>query len=166
MSRVKVEYRSTQRDVYINFCKYHPTIQLTFDQWKSILYSYNESFRDYILETGDKVKMPFGFGDFSIIKKKRRKIAEFRGREYINLPIDWKKTKEKHKVIYNFNFHTEGCFFGWIWFKETVRFKHSNLWYFRPSRVTSRLLAHYINTNNDYQHIYREWRKDYHILKH
>jgi len=79
------------------------------------------------------------------------------GKEYINLPIDWQKTREKGKVIYNFNYHTEGFFFGWHWFKQNARFKHSDLWYFKPSRTTSRLLSHYIKADDKYQHIYREW---------
>ena len=157
MSRVAVDWKSVDKDNYTNFCKYHPTIKLTFDQYKNIIYSYNESFKEYILETGDKAKMPFGFGDFSINKKKRKKMRVKNGVFIINLPIDWIKTREKHKIIYNFNFHTEGWFFGWIWFKKSVRFKHSDLWFFKPSRLTSRLLAHYLKTDDKYQNIYREW---------
>jgi len=43
------------------------------------------------------------------------------------------------KRIYNFNYHTEGFFFGWMWFKESARLKNIDLWYFKASRVTSRL---------------------------
>jgi hypothetical protein len=35
-------------------------------------YSFNEEYKQYILETGEKVKLPFGLVEFSIIKKKRR----------------------------------------------------------------------------------------------
>jgi len=157
--RVAVEFRSTSRDNYKDFCKYHPTISITFDQWKNIIYSYNESFKEYILETGEKAKMPFGFGEFSINKKKRKKIVEYKDRTYVNLPVDWQKSKEKGKRIYNFNYHSEGWFFGWMWFRRTATFRHSDLWYFRPSRLTSRLLAHYIKTGDKYQSIYREWTK-------
>ena len=52
------------------------------------------------------------------------------GKEFVNLPVDWQKTKQKGKIIYNFNFHTEGYFFGWIWFKESTRIRNINLWYF------------------------------------
>ena len=156
--RVKVDWRSGSKDNYKNFCKKHPVINLTYDQWRNIVYFFNESFRDYVLETGDKVKLPFGFGEVSINKKKRRKLKEVNGKEYVNLPIDWKKTKAKGKLIYNFNFHTEGYFFGWMWFKRTARFKQANLWSFKPSRTTSRLLSHYIKTNDQYQHIYRQWK--------
>ena len=163
MSRTPVDWRSASRDNYTNFCRRHPSIQLTYDQWRAIIYEFNESFKEYILETGDKVKFPFGFGEFSINKKKAKRHISFKTKdgvdhEVIGLPIDWQKTKEKGKLIYNFNFHTEGYFFGWCWFKNTARLRNTDLWYFKPCRGTARLLAHYIKTDNKYQHMYREWR--------
>jgi len=156
--RTKIEWRSASRNNYNNFCKTNPSIKLSFDEWKNIVYSYNEAFKEYILETGEKARLPHGFGEFSINKKKRRKIKGVDGKEFVNLSIDWKKTKEKGKVIYNFNYHTEGFFFGWIWFKETTRLKNSKLWYFKPCRNTSRLLSHYLNADEKYQHIYNQWK--------
>lgn len=157
--RIKIDWRSASKENYNSFCKKHPSIKLTFDQWRNIIYSFNDAFREYVLETGEKAKLPFGFGEFAINKKKRKKMKDVDGKEFVNLPIDWKKTREKGKRIYNFNFHTEGFFFGWVWFKSTARFKHSQLWYFKPSRNTSRLLSHYINADDKYQHLYHEWKK-------
>jgi len=159
MSRVKIDWRSSSKDNYKSFCKKNLLIKLTFDEWRNIIYSFNEAFKNYILETGEKAKLPFGFGEFSVNKKKRKKFKQVDGVEVINLPIDWQKSKEKGKRIYNFNYHTEGYFFGWVWFRETARLKHTNLWYFKPTRTTSRLLSHYIKTDEKYQHIYREWKK-------
>jgi nucleoid DNA-binding protein len=156
--RTKIDWRSSSKDNYREFCKKYPNILLSFDEWRNIIYTFNEAFKQYILETGEKIKLPFGFGEFSIKKKKRRRVSVVDGKEYINLPIDWQKTKERGKVIYNFNYHTEGFFFGWHWFKQNARFKHSDLWYFKPSRTTSRLLSHYIKADDKYQHIYREWK--------
>lgn len=157
--RVAVDWRSVSKTNYKDFCEIHTTIKLTFNEWKAIIYLFNETFREYILETGDKAKLPAGFGQFSIKKKKRKKqtILE-EGTTYIHLPIDWKKTKEKGKIMYNFNYHTEGFFFGWVWFKRSAVFKHSNLWGFKPSRVTSRLINQYINQDTKYQFIYQEWK--------
>lgn len=157
--RTKIDWRSASKQNYLDFCKKHPNVEITYDNWKVIVYTFNESFREHILETGEKAKLPFGFGEFSINKKKRRKMKGGDGREFINLPVDWKKTKEKGKIIYNFNYHTEGYFFGWLWFKASARFRNSDLWYFKPSRVTSRLITHYIQADNKYQHLYREWKK-------
>lgn len=159
MSRVAVDWRSSSKNNYNLFCKKYPATIISYDAWRNIIYTYNELFKEYILETGHKAKLPYGFGEFSINKKKRRKMKGIDGKEFVNLPIDWQKTKEKGKRIYNFNYHTEGYFFGWMWFKSTARFKNSDLWYFKASRLTSRLLSHYIKTNDKYQHLYIEWKK-------
>jgi nucleoid DNA-binding protein len=156
--RTKIEWRSSSKENYNDFCKKHPNITLSYDDWKNIIYLFNESFRNYILESGDKAKFPYGFGEFTINKKKRKKFKVVDGKEYVNLAIDWKKTREKGKRVYNFNYHTEGYFFGWMWIKEKARFKHSDVWYFKPSRITSRLINHYIKTDEKYQHIYKQWK--------
>jgi len=158
MPRVATDWISYGKKNYKEFCKNNPDIKLTYDEWRNILYTFSDEFKFYILETGHKARLPFGFGDFSIQKKKRRKKVGANN-EFINLPIDWKKTKEKGKTIYNFNYHTEGYFFGWQWFKKTALFKQSMLWYFKPSRVTSRLLAHYIFSDKKYQNIYKQWEE-------
>jgi hypothetical protein len=155
--RTKIDWRSASKENYNNFCKKHPTIKLTFYQWRHIIYTYTDSFKNYILETGERAKLPYGFGEFSINKKKRRRLKGLKD-EFVNLPVDWKKTKEKGKIIYNFNFHTEGFFFGWMWFKDTARLRHTDLWYFKPSRTTSRLLSHYLKTDDKYQHLYHQWK--------
>jgi len=157
--RTAVDWRSASKENYHHFCKKYNSVKLSFDEWRTIIYAFNESYKHYVLETGEKAKLPFGFGEFSINKKKRKKFKLINGKEYINLPIDWQKSKEKGKHIYNFNYHTEGFFFGWMWFKETVRFKNVDLWYFKPSRTTSRLLSHYLKINDSYQHMYNEWKK-------
>ena len=72
--RVKIDWRSASLENYKIFCKKHPTIKLTYDEWRNIIYSFNEAFKNYILETGEKAKLPFGFGEFSINKKKRRRL--------------------------------------------------------------------------------------------
>ena len=159
MPRVKIDWRSASKENYSNFCKKNPTVKVTFDEWRNIIYTFNDSFKNYILETGEKGKLPYGIGEFSINKKKRKKIINVDGKEIVNLPIDWQKTKQKGKVIYNFNFHTEGYFFGWVWFKETSRLRNSQLWFFKPSRNTSRILSHYIKTDEKYKELYRQYRK-------
>ena len=79
MSRVAVDWRSASKKNYEDFNKKHPLISLTFDEWRNILYGFNESFKHYILETGEKEKLPTGFGEFSINKKKRRKTKGVNG---------------------------------------------------------------------------------------
>lgn len=129
---------------------------MTFEKWKSIIYGFNEMFRDYILETGDKIRYPLGLGEFSVNKKKTRRMYK----EHILLPVDWIKTRQLGKKVYYFNDHTEGFRFKWYWFAKTARIKHCKYWVFKPSRVSSRELGKYLKKpNSDYQFIYREWSK-------
>jgi hypothetical protein len=153
MSRTAVEYRSASNDCYKSFCKKHPNIKLTREEWRAIIYGFNEIYKEYILETGFRVKLPSGLGDFTVTKKMRKRVKGKNG-EFINLPVDWKKTREKGKVIYNMNYHTNGYFFGWTWVKTSTRLRYAELFYFRPCRVTSRLLNHYITIDDKYQNMY------------
>ena len=73
--RTAVEWRSSSKSNYEDFCKKHPSIKLTYDEWKNIIYTFSEKFKEYILETGEKAKLPLGLGEFSIVKKKRKKIT-------------------------------------------------------------------------------------------
>lgn len=156
--RVKVDYRSGSPSCYKDFKKKHPEIKLSQQEWTEIIYQFNESFRNYILETGSKEKLPWGFGSFSITKKLRAVTKTTpSGKTYTNLPIDWKKTMEKGKRIYNFNYDTDGYFFGWIWFRNDSRLKLQQIWRFKPSRVSSRMLAHYIKSNKKQQDLYLQW---------
>jgi len=154
--RIKNEWRSASMENYKEFCKVYPDTNISFKDWKIIIYSYNEEIIKHILETGEKVKLPEGLGEIAIIKKKRA-LRTGRNGEFINLHVNWKKSRELKKRIYEFNFHTEGFSFHWRWFKRTARIHLATLFYFNATRVNSRLLGHYLKTDNKYQHIYMEW---------
>jgi len=156
MSRSAVDWSSARTKNYKEFCKNYPHITVSIEDWRKIIYAYNEEFKFSILETGSRIKLPEGLGSFSIEKKKRQQFAG-PNNEHINLPVDWVKTKEKGKKIFNFNFHTEGFFFGWKWFRPRTSITHTQLWHFKPTRVTSRLLAHYLKTDTKYMNLYKNW---------
>lgn len=159
MPRVKVSWRSASREQYKDFKEKNKSIAISYEQWKEIIYAFNYDFRDYILTYGDKCKIPFGFGELTINKRKVRKTRLVDGVERIALPVDWKKTREKGRYIYNFNYHTEGYRFKWFWFPKTARFKYSKLWVFKPSRVSSRKITEFLaRTDEDFLNIYREWK--------
>lgn len=157
MPRVKVQYRSTQKEVYKRFKQKYPEIKIDFDTWASVIYNFNYAFRDYVLETGYRCKFINGFGDFAITKWKPDKTRVVNGEERIVLPVDWKKTKEAGKKIYHLNYKTDGYKFKWKWFARAARIIDTSIWNFKPSRVSSRLLKHYIELSN-YQHKYLSWK--------
>lgn len=157
--RVKVDWRSGSSEQYKHFCKENPDIKISKDEWLNIIYSFSDMFRTYLLETGKKGKLPGGLGEFAVSKKKRKLTKRLpNGKEVINLAIDWKRTKQAGKVIYHLNYHTGGYFFGWKWLKRYCRLSGADLWYFKPCRSTSRLIKHYIATDEKYQHLYLNWK--------
>jgi hypothetical protein len=155
--RQHVDFSSVSDINYKDFKKKHPTIKLSYKEWRAISNSFVDHFRTHILETGERGRLPNGLGEFTIRKKKRDKTVIINGKEYINLPVDWKASKEKGKKIYNFNYHTDGFFFGWLWCKRTTIFRNSKVWVFRPARVASRSIARYIFSDEKYKDIYKEW---------
>ena len=154
--RPKVDYSQTSKSTYKQFRAEHPEIDIEYLDFINIIYSFNYAFRDYLLETGMRGKLPWGIGDFAVSKRKPQTKKMLRnGDEVINLPIDWQKTKARGKRIYHMNAHTEGFKFRIKWFKKSPRFNYSEIWNFKPSRVTSRLIKHYITEGH--QHRYYEW---------
>jgi hypothetical protein len=158
MSRVKVQFRTASRGVYNGFCRRYPEVTISYQDWREVVYTYNYMFRDYILETGDRGKLPYGLGAFSISKKKIKKIKDYNGKEYINLPVDWAKTRKAGKRIYNFNAHTDGYRFKWIWFNRDCRFTCSDIWIFQPSRVSSRKITEYLKKPQQSE-VYKQWQR-------
>lgn len=163
MSRTKIGYRTNSRQSYNNFCKNHPDIKITFSQFKDVISTCNQMITDYVLETGEKFKLPFGFGELSVDKWKPKKYVEYNGKQYINLPVDWVKTKKVGTLVYNLNAHTDGFRFKWYWFKSTARFEGSRCFVFKPCRKISRKLSSNLKKPNSiYQHIYKEWNPKNH----
>ncbi len=157
--RLKTDYRTTSAATYKKFSELNPDIEISYEDWKKVLYTYTHIIRDYILDSGDIAKMPFGIGLFAISKRKVSKIkVDPYGKEWINMPIDWKKTKEAGKYIYHFNNHSDGYRYKWKWFIKTARFHLAFIWNFTPHRDSSRKLATYIKKpGSKYSEIYKEW---------
>lgn len=157
----KVGYKTGSKETYLEFCKAHPKINITHRQYKIIITAYNKMFRDYILETGEKFRMPHGFGDISIRKWKKAtyNIHPITGEKHIALAIDWARTKAIGKRVYHLNSNTDGFRFQWKWFKDTAKIEFPFIYNFKPARETSRKIAEYIKKIPDHYHTYREWNK-------
>ncbi len=158
MSRVKVQYRSGSKEVYGKFCLKHPEVKITFTKWKEVIEGFAHQFRDYILGTGEKGRLPGGLGVFAISKKKIKKLKVHAGTEYVNLPIDWQKTRKAGKRIYNFNTHTDGYRFRWHLFQRECRFSDSDIWNFKPSRDSSRGITKALQILGQ-KEIYKQWQR-------
>lgn len=156
MPRVSVDFRTASKEVYKKFCDKFPHINITFDQFKSIVYTYTDIFKNYIMFSGEDAKLPWGLGSFTIVKKRPTVIKNPNtGEERINYPVDWKSTKELNKIIYHLNYHTDGYRFNWVWFRSSAKIYQTDIWSFKPSRETSRELNKHIKSDPVFYQIYQ-----------
>lgn len=159
MPRQKVDYSSSSKSVYEKFCSRHPEVTIGYTEWKAILKAYNQSYRDHLVRTGDKIKLPWGLGPFAISKKKMRRMVMCKdGVERMMLPIDWAKSKALGKRVYHLNLHTNGYVYHWYWFMQESKLPQASIWVFKPARDTSRAIK---NVANDpkYIDIYKQWKR-------
>jgi hypothetical protein len=156
--RTKIEYRQASKETWKRFCDANPDIKITYLAFQKIIYGFNYAFRDDTIQTGKKNKLLYGFGVFVVEKYKRRKTKILPdGTEVFNLSVDWKKTRELGKYVYHLNRHTDGNSLRWRWFPRSAKFKMSEVWSFKPSRISSRLIKHYLLQDTNQQNKYFNW---------
>jgi hypothetical protein len=161
MVRYKPDYVTSSALVYKRFLKEHPNINISSREWANVLKIFNELFLEYALQTGERTKLPFGFGTLAISKKKTIKIIDRGDKKFIGLPIDWTKTHQLGKRVYLLNTHSDGYRCRWFWFKRDSNIGSPEIWMFRPSRTTSRMMARYLNDEDGLHYLdkYQNWEK-------
>lgn len=163
MSQRKKEYRTNSKENYDVFLQKHNLTEadISFSKWKENLAICNWMFVEYALRTGMKVNLPFGFGPLAVNKKMLKRFKEYNGKKYINLRIDWAKTKKLGKRVYHTNEHTDGYNYKWKWFPDEARFYLSDLYVFNPGRYASRAISKYLKKPGaDFKSLYLEWSKN------
>ncbi len=136
--------------LYKEYCLERGKKPVSYTTYKKITLTSNQFLSDKILE-GKRIKLPFGLSDVFINKYKQEPKTE-NGR--INLPIDWKKSKELGKRVYHLNQHTDGYTFKWFWLKSDAKFKFKDLWSFKAVRKNTRSVNKKIRVD-DVE--YKEW---------
>lgn len=159
MSRPSIDYRTASKEAYTKFTENNPSVTLSFEDYKRIIYTYNNLLVTHMLETGEMVKMPYGLGEIVVNKYKPKRYKKTKdGEEYINLAIDWVETKKQGKHVYLLNHHTEGYKFYWMWNWWKSRIKLAFIWKLEMARVHSRALTAYLKKpNSKYKDIYRQY---------
>ena len=159
MSRPARGFRTASKNCYNSFCRKNPEIHITFEEYKKILYTYNELLVTYLLETGEKYKIPYGLGEVVVNKyKPKQYVIDPTGVEHINLPIDWKESKKHGKKVYILNSHTDGYKYYWMWNYWKTKIKFSSIWRFSMARVHRRMLNVYLRKpNSKYKDLYRQY---------
>lgn len=163
MSKRKVEYVTYSRKNYDRFITENKISEkeLPYDKYVKNLKICNWMYIEYALRTGLKTTFPYGFGSIAINKKKLKTFKIFEGKKYVNLRIDWNKTKKAGKKIYHTNEHSDGYNFRWLWFNTDAKMHLSELYVFKPGRYASRAINKYIRKSPEYKEMYLEWMKPY-----
>jgi hypothetical protein len=162
MPRYKLEYSSISVRVYKRFKKAHPEVKLDKKTWVKVIQNFNLLFGEYLLQTGEREKLPYGLGSFAISKKKTIKIIRQRdGTNHIGLPIDWKRSKEVGRKIYIMNNHSDGFRAKWKWFPEDSNMRIYAIWAFKPVRNRSRDIARYLKDEDGaiYLEKWKQWER-------
>ncbi len=163
MSRAYFDWRTASREAYNNFLKANPKVELSFENYKCIIYTYNQKLADYLLETGEPIKLPFGLGTIVINKyKPKTSRISASGKEIPNYSINWQETKKIGKYIYYLNAHTEGYKYYFMWNYGKAKMKCAYIWKYEMARVHSRQLKTNLKTPNaEYKNIYKEYLKQW-----
>lgn len=164
MSRKKRQYRTYSRENYDRFIKENniSPIELPYKKFCKNLEVCNWMFIEYPLRTGLQVTLPQGFGSIAVNKKMLKRYVEFNGKKYMNLRVDWNKTKLIGKKVYHTNEHTDGYNYRWLWFNKNATFTLADTYVFKPGRYASRAITKYLKKpNSPYKDLYSEWLKPY-----
>lgn len=161
----KADLRTDSQSAYERFCEANPDVKISKQKWAAVVRGFNESIIDYILETGEKVRLPWGVGALSVSKFKPRRTKIFEGKEYINLAVDWAATKRLGKRTYHLNAHTDGNRFKWYWFRKDCMIDFSPVRFFKPCKSASHKLAAYLKGNPEkYGQMYKPMSKKFNNL--
>lgn len=160
MSKKKREYRTNSKENYLAFIKEHKISEseLPYAKYCKNLEINNWMWVEYALRTGSKVTLPFGFGSIAVNKKKLKLYKEYNGKKYVNLRVDWARTRKAGKIVYHTNEHSDGYNFKWLWFNSDSKLFLADLYVFKPGRYASRAINKYVRRpKSEFKDLYMEW---------
>lgn len=157
----KLEFSSGALINYHKLRREDPTVILSKEDWLNILKTFNSLFMEYLLQTGERDKLPFGMGAMALSKKKAMRIGrDAQGNEYNILPVDWQKSIKAGKKIFILNAHTDGFRAKWKWFPRDSNIRMSGIWSFKPADAKSLEITRYIRDEDDnYLDKWKEWER-------
>jgi hypothetical protein len=138
--------------LYKKYCKDQNIEPVDYRMYKKVLTTSNQILSEKVLD-GKRIKLPFGLSDV-FINKYKQEVKNQDGK--VNLPIDWKRTKEFGKKIYHLNKHTDGFIFKWFWAKGDAKFKFKDLWSFKAVRKNTRAINNKIKQGEELN--YKEYQ--------
>lgn len=141
MARTPISY--SKKEFLNSFRLKYPGIELTSSEYYEIISAGGSEYADALLEDGE-VKMASRLGPLNIRKfKPKGKGTTF------GVITDRHESAKQKKAVYQFNDHTGGWMYRFIWNKRKCKsVMDKNMWVFRPIRSLKRRLAQLLKTGN------------------
>lgn len=161
MSRPKRDSRTGSLEFYKEFKERYPKYNISYKEYVSILKYYNLQIANHVLDTGQKIKLPWGIGELCINKYKRKVYKiDSKGEKVYNYKIDFQKSKELGKKVYHLNLHTDGYQYHWFWSTTTSKIKYARIWSLTMAREHSRELVRRLKLpTSQYKDLYRMFQR-------
>lgn len=140
MSRTPVSF--TKKDYYANFKLRYPKTTIDPVTHFTILKAAGSAIADLLLQEGS-IKMGSRIGELAI----RKFIPKGKGSKFavFTNPL---KSSQQGKAVYEFNDHTGGFIYRFLWNKRKCQGIHDkNMWIFKPLRSLKRRLAYLLKNN-------------------
>lgn len=122
-------------------------IQVPYSQYISVLTEMCNVILEYVLESSEGFKMPYGLGFVQIGKYRPKKFTPE------CLSVDYKASKEYNKKIYHLNEHSDGYKYRFYWSKIPQTFPDRYRYQLNLVRANKRRLAQLIFNKHDYLNI-------------
>jgi hypothetical protein len=144
----KLQNPYTLPDMYCEYISHfsedHP-YHIPYSEYSEVVSDYLKYVSELVVVKSMTFKLPFRMGAISVYKHKP--IFQ----SVNKMSIDWKKTRELGKVVYNFNEHSNGFRYRFRWDRNGSLDKYLVLYAFKPSRQNARLVASLVKERkNDY----------------
>jgi hypothetical protein len=135
MARTPISY--SKKDFLDSFRMKFPNIEISWEDYYKIISAGGTVYADALLEDGE-VKMASRLGPLTIRKfKPKGKGTTF------GVITDKHKSALQKKAVYQFNDHTGGWMYRFIWNKRKCKsVLDKNMWVFKPIRSLKRRLAY------------------------
>lgn len=140
---MKGNKRLTVRDIYktYDYPKDSP-YYMTYREYKDIMDSFCILLVKYLVNTGDKYKIPGGMGTL-FIRRNKQIIDENTYRR-----VDFGATRKLGKNIYHYNQHSNGYYARFKWDKTRAYIVNKHTFKFNATRWAKRYLAQQIKKEN------------------
>lgn len=141
MSKTPVSF--SRKDFVKSFKRKHSKLKLPESEINILIDHVGMAIADILIEDGE-IKLGSRLGPLLIRKCK----PKGRGGSFMSVLINHRKSLDQKKKIYQFNDHSDGFIYKFIWNKrlcKSIRDKH--MWVFKPIRSLKRRLAPVIRNN-------------------